>query len=405
MSQGQLQTYLNEEGLKHWRSGHPWLTPHHLAKGVHLPKVPGAFFLGGSWFLLSPASHLRLRRFGLRAEEGPVIATVSEFQKYFREGLEKHLATLFDLKKQMVQGDGLFRWIFGDADGYPGFVVDVFEDTLVCEILSAPIELFWPALQESLEATFTRLLGQQPRRILPLRHHSIRSKEGLILEDLQRSSERHWYLWNGLHWSMDPGGAQKTGAYLDQRMNHQRAAFWASEFKIAKAFDVCCYEGGFGLHLLKAGVAVTGVDTSASALEIYRANAEHNDLSALLHLEKQDAFSFLQALHRSAERAEMIVLDPPPFAPASENKDSALRGFHDLNKRAVQCLRPNGLLVSCSCSHALGVAEMKKAFRRIALETGRELRVLEIQGASPDHTRSLAFPEGDYLTAFFIAVT
>jgi 23S rRNA (cytosine1962-C5)-methyltransferase len=400
-----LKTYLNDEGIKHWRSGHPWLTANHLAKGVRLPKVPCALFLAGSWYLLSPASHLRLRRLGVHVDEGATVATADDFAKKFGDALTVQFANLLNLKRRFVEGENLFRWIFGDADGFPGLVVDVFEDTLVGEILSAPVEVFWPAIESCLKKAFMSERGQAPREVLAKRNHSIRLKEGLAVEPVERASQRRWLPWNSLQWHFDPGGAQKTGAYLDQRMNHLRAAHWARVFNIRHAHDICCFEGGFGMHLLKAGVSVTAVDTSQAALDVLRINADKNELQKSLTVRRQDAFEYLQELHKSGEWADMIVLDPPPFAPSQEQKDSALRGFYDLNKRAILCLRSNGLLVSCSCSHALGMTEMKKAFRRIALEIGRELRVLEIQGASPDHTRSLAFPEGDYLTAFFIAVT
>lgn len=340
---------------------------------------------------------------------GPPIVSSDDFMATLGPALTEHLTDLIHKKRLLVGGETLFRWVFSESDGIPGLIVDVFGDVIVCQIQSAPLEAFWPSVSECLKQAFLKATGQAIRTRVEKRSHSIRAKEGLPIipndQIIGAPLAPAEYSWNGLKWTLTPGMSQKTGAYLDQLTNHQTAVRWAKQLRLTEALDVCCFEGGFGLHLLKAGMKVAAVDVSEPALQALKQNAELNGMALdLLSIAQSDAFEFLKTFHKSGQRSEMIVLDPPPFAKSKEQADAGLRGFHDLNLRAVLALKPGGLLVSCSCSQAIGAQEMTQIFRKIAGSTGRSLKVLDRCGPSPDHMAPISFPEGHYLQAWFIQI-
>ena len=402
--------YFNAEGVQRVAGGHPWLTARHLQKNARLPQIPALCAIDGRWYFLSPQSHLRLRRFSVDGPEATsnIFVSCQDFANTFAVPLEKHFKDLFVQKKVLVEGNNLFRWVFSESDGIPGLIIDVFEDIVVCQIQTAPIELFWPCLSECLHKAFLAATGSRIRTLVEKRSHPLRSKEGLavvssdILQGEPLSAQK--YAWNGLLWNMTPGQAQKTGAYLDQRENHLATVAWAKRLGLKEALDVCSFEGGFGIHLLKAGLSVTAVDISDSAIQRLQSNAALNFKDPKLSTVCADAFDFLREFHKSGRRVDLIVLDPPPFAKNKEQADKGFQGFLDLNLRAVLALKPGGLLVSCSCSQAVGFSEMTKIFRKIAASTGRSLKILETRGPAADHLAPIHFPEGQYLNAWLIQV-
>ncbi len=388
-----IEALLNPEGLKVWRSNHPWITAKHLAQ--KLPQVPCVIPIGGRLFFLSPQSHLRLREIKINAELSDIVVSNEQFEKLLLEPLTHHLKNLLAIKQNLVGGDALFRWVFAENDGLPGLVIDVFENKVVCQIQSAPVEYFWKTILQAIRSAFGRDCD-----IIERRNAKVRLKEGLSLEDVTFEGEASVYNWNGLKWWMQPGQSQKTGAYLDQRQNHLLALRWAQQLDVKTALDVCSFEGGFGLHLQKAGIKVTGVDSSQIALDTYQKNAELNEVT--VDVVRSDAFEFLRAFHKSGQKTDCVILDPPPLARDSEHREAAARAFYDLNLRAVLSLNSGGLLVSCSCSHAMGENEILKTLRKVSRETSRTLKVLQTSGPSPDHAASVLFPEGNYLSAFFV---
>jgi len=278
-------------GFKKMSDGHPWLMATDIIDRTILPPRAGAFLLGDHWWLHSPESFLRLRRLGpplkgwMHTSRFNTLTNADQFLTFFGDWALSHFKETL-LRKISALGltadakdeDLCLRWIFSENDFIPGLIVDLFGDTIVAQINSAPIEVFWIHIPKLLLKAFHDVTGREGH-LLARRNGSIRRKEGLeIIEPEEGDSQPTTLRWNGLKWHMQPGGSQKTGAYFDQRENHTYTAALAQKFKAKTAWDICSHEGGFSLHLLKAGLTVTAVDQSAKALAVSQENIELNGL-------------------------------------------------------------------------------------------------------------------------------
>ncbi len=217
---------------------------------------------------------------------------------------------------------------------------------------------------------------------------------------------------NGLVFEFDANSGQKTGAFLDQRANYAAAAEWARKLGVAsregggRALDVCCYQGGFALHIARVCAQVTGIDSSHASLEVAEKNYEANRASLTAQVEwvEGDAFEILRGWSDADEKFDAIVLDPPAFAKSVRAVESALRGYKELNLRALKMLSPGGLLVTCSCSHHVSWADLEGSVASAATDAHRRVRLLERRGASPDHPVVLNLPETEYLKCLVLEV-
>jgi 23S rRNA (cytosine1962-C5)-methyltransferase len=221
---------------------------------------------------------------------------------------------------------------------------------------------------------------------------------------------------NGVQFHFDAGAGQKTGAFLDQRLNYAAAARYALQSgKTGRALDVCTYQGGFALHLAQVCAHVTGVDASRAALEVADRNLELNagpnrlrDLSAKVDWIEADAFELLHDFADAGEQYDTIVLDPPAFAKTKRAAEGAMRGYKELNLRALKMLSGSenggGTLVTCSCSHHVGTEEFLEVVRAAAVDAGRRVQLLEMRGAAPDHPAILTLPETSYLKCLICRV-
>jgi 23S rRNA (cytosine1962-C5)-methyltransferase len=206
---------------------------------------------------------------------------------------------------------------------------------------------------------------------------------------------------NGLKFHYDASSGQKTGAFLDQRLNYAAAARYAR----GSALDVCTYQGGFAIHLADRCERVTGVDASRSALEVADRNLELNaGLRAAVDWMEADAFELLREYEASGERYDTIILDPPAFAKSKRAAEGAMRGYKELNLRAMKMLSAGGTLVTCSCSHHVGLAEFMEVVAAAASNTGKRVQVMEVRGAAPDHPAVLTLPETSYLKCLICRV-
>jgi 23S rRNA (cytosine1962-C5)-methyltransferase len=212
---------------------------------------------------------------------------------------------------------------------------------------------------------------------------------------------------NGLLFQYDANAGQKTGAFLDQRDNYAAVQRWAQRLgKTGRALDVCCYQGGFALHLAQVCQQVTGIDASRASLEVAETNfaANRDRMSAEVDWVEGDAFQILRDWSDSGETFDTIVLDPPAFAKTRRAIEGALRGYKELNLRALKMMRPGGVLVTCSCSHHVGWAELEAAVASAAVDAGRRVRLLERRGAALDHPVVLNLPETEYLKCLMLNV-
>jgi len=295
----------------------------------------------------------------------------------------------------------VFRILNGDGDGVPGLFVDRYGDWLTVQFTSL-------ALWQRREGILAALRLHAPARGILLRtEKGILEEEGLEIADgLLEGEEPEGPVEieeNGLRYTVDVRTGQKTGYYLDQRDNRVRAAAYAAGRRVA---DVCCYTGGFTLPLLRGGAAgVTGVDMSAPALDLARANLALNGLDdGRTGFVKADAFQWLEGARQEGERFGMVVLDPPRMARSERGLKGALRGYLRLNQAAVGCLEPGGILVTCSCTGRVSRERFVAVLGEVERATGRRIRILELHGQPADHPVAPTCPETAYLKCIIAAV-
>lgn len=406
------KTTLTSKGFDKLISGHPWIHTNDFRSLDGLPQQTGVVHFGEHWFFHSPMSRLRLRRLGpterlwLNPEDNDIfISDLEKFKSKFYYPLYEIAKSRLEIKKSMIMKneDICLRWIFSECDLIPGLIVDVFRDTLVCQILTAPIETFWPVFTDILTNAFFDVTDIKPK-IIENRSGHVRVKEGLNIIE-QKDLKSDWYHWNDLKWWLTPAGPQKTGAYLDQRNNHKLTVNWAMKLDLHHAWDLCSFEGGFGLHLAKEKISVLAVDQSENALMTAHKNAIENNISHdFFKIQKEDVFTFLRNQFEQKNKVDLIVLDPPAFAKAPTEIPSALKGYKELNLRAMHCLRPGGLLVTCTCSQNISRELFYGILQSAAHNARRIIKILETSGPSFDHAPIIGFPQSEYLQAWYLQV-
>src|SRR5450631_2974658 len=303
------------------------------------------------------------------------------------------------------------RLCFSEADELPGVVVDKYAGLVILQLLAKGLD------SAAVRETCVRVLREElaPAAILERPDPRMRELEGLAAPSheplyVKKASSKavatQFHL-NGLIFNFDASAGQKTGAFLDQRANYAATREWVQRLgATGRALDVCCYQGGFALHLGQVCRQVTGIDASRASLEVAERNFEANrsSLAAKMDWVEADAFQILRDWSDAGEQFDAIVLDPPAFAKTKRAVEGALRGYKELNLRALKMLRPGGLLVTCSCSHHVSWAELEVAVASAAADTGRRVRLLERRGAAPDHPVILNLPETEYLKCLVLEV-
>jgi 23S rRNA (cytosine1962-C5)-methyltransferase len=316
------------------------------------------------------------------------------------------LALRDEVAPESMENDAC-RLVFSEADGLPGIVADRYNDLVILQLLTQG------TAQDDVRAVLTEVLRERlrPKTIIERPDPKIRELEELTapspepLYSIDDSAQLTTiFTINGLRFHYDASSGQKTGAFLDQRLNYAAAARYAS----GSALDICTYQGGFAIHLAQRCQQVTGVDASRGALEVADRNFDLNaGLAARVQWIEADAFELLREYEARGERYDTIVLDPPAFAKSKRAAEGAMRGYKELNLRAMKMLRPGGaggILVTCSCSHHVGLAEFTEVVAAAASDAGRRVQVLEIRGAAPDHPAVLTLPETSYLKCLICRV-
>jgi 23S rRNA (cytosine1962-C5)-methyltransferase len=355
--------------------------------------------------LYSPTSQIALRLVSREA--------ISEAQ--WLDLLETRLHTAIRRRKPMLdeQNDAC-RLCFSEADELPGLVADKYGELVIVQFLTKG--LLTAGVRESCvrvlreELAPTAILERPDPRMRELEGLAAPSSEPLYATDAAALSTE--FRLNGLLFHYDANSGQKTGAFLDQRANYAAAAEWARRLGLAnrdgggRALDVCCYQGGFALHLAEVCAQVTGIDASRTSLEVAERNLAANRprLTAQVEWVEGDAFQVLRDWSDEGEKFDAIVLDPPAFAKSLRAVEGAMRGYKELNLRALKMLRPGGLLVTCSCSHHVGWAELEASVASAAADAHRRVRLLERRGAALDHPVVLNLPETEYLKCLVLEV-
>lgn len=330
--------------------------------------------------------------------------------------LEARLRRAIGRRKPMLDGDNdACRLCFSEADELPGLMVDKYGPLAIVQRLTRGL------LGDDVSEALVRVLREEiaPAAIVERPDPRIREIEDLPApnaEALWSAKKRaelavEFHL-NGLVFHYDANAGQKTGAFLDQRMNYATARDWAERLMKTtrgangRGLDVCCYQGGFALHLAQVCRAVTGIDASHASLEVAERNLAANRARVKAEVDwlEGDAFAILRDWSDGGEKFDAIVLDPPAFAKTRRAVEGAMRGYKELNLRALRMASAGGLLVTCSCSHHVGWGDFEAAVTSAAADAGRRVRVLERRGAAPDHPVVLNLPETEYLKCLVLEV-
>jgi len=377
-------------GAQRLKDGHVWvyrsdvLSAGEIGLGalVEIADERGRF-LGTAWY--STASEIVIR---LLSRE-----TVEDVEVLLR----RRLQDAFAYRKLVVRDTDAYRLVFSEADFLPGLIVDKYNDVLSFQVLTQAMDA-----EPVRRILLTELSTLSPAAIIERVEPKIRQLEQLPPRSsglLQGEKTSTIFTMNGVKFHFDALEGQKTGAFLDQRENYAAAARYAR----GEALDVFCYQGGFALHLAERCSSVTGIDSSRPALEIADRNAELNGRE--IEWIEANAFDLLHDYAAAGRQYDLIILDPPAFAKTKRSVPTALRGYKELNLRALKMLRSGGTLVSCSCSYHVSQGEFLEVIRAAGQDVHRNLRLLENRGPAKDHPNLLNVPETAYLKCAIINVS
>lgn len=380
---------------------HPWVFASAIKQIEGKPR-PGATVQvlahDGRWIAkgaYSPESKIRVRVWSWQESEAIDHA-------FFKRKITKAI----QYRRNWVKNTNAMRLVAGEADGLPGLIVDQYDQTIVCQFLSTGVELWRAAIIASI------LEQTQCKCMIERSDVAVRAREGL--------EERAGVLYgshpeglitineNGVQYGIDVMSGHKTGFYIDQRDNRQLLSELASKRRVLNMF---CYTGGFSLAALKGGAqSVMSVDSSGDALVLAQQQMSMNGFSqerATWH--DADAFETLTALRNAKERFDLIVLDPPKFAPSVQHLDRALRAYKEINRTALQLLNPEGYLFTFSCSGAVSPESFEQTLASAVSEAlghmqdpSANYRIVKRLSAGLDHPVLATFPEGEYLKGLLL---
>jgi 23S rRNA (cytosine1962-C5)-methyltransferase len=348
--------------------------------------------------LYSPVSQISLR----------MVSTDLLDWRQWLDLLRARLQSTIRMRLPMLNAEtNACRLVFSEADAMPGIIADKYGDLVILQLVTKALDrddvraLVASVLKEELSPA--SIIERPDPRIRELEQLSSPSTAPLYSAESEHPLLSTDFRLNGLTFHYDANAGQKTGAFLDQRENYAAVARHAH----GEALDVCTYQGGFALHLARSCPRVTGVDISRAALEVAEknlsANATQLQASNVDWIEA-NAFDLLRDWSQSGAAYDTIVLDPPAFAKSKRAVEGALRGYKELNLRAMKMLRSGGTLVTCSCSHHVSLADFQQIVAAAAGDAGRRVRLIERRGAAADHPVILTIPETEYLKCLICAV-
>jgi len=313
-----------------------------------------------------------------------------------RAFLARRLRAAASLRQRLVENSEACRLVYAEADLLPGLIVDRYGPHLSVQFLTQGMERLKPQITGLLGELFTPASIVERSDSPSRRHEGLEPAAGVLEGECPTDVA---FRMNGLVWHSNPLTGQKTGAYLDQRENYAAAARYAH----GEALDCFTCHGGFALHMAGRCANVEAVDSSAAALALAEQNRRANGVENVRFTEA-NVFDLLSGYEARRRRFDTIVLDPPAFAKSKSAIDGALRGYKEINLRALKMLGPNGVLVTCSCSHHVSEAMLLELLAAASLDAGRTLRVLERRSQSSDHPVLLTVPETLYLKCLIVEV-
>ena len=340
--------------------------------------------------LYNPASTIRVRLY--RWDEGPLD------DAFWSESLTRAVRLRADILG-LGRDPSAYRLVFSEGDGLSGLTVDRYDRWLVAQFTSLALY----ARRELLLEQLTALTGVEG--IITRTDRGVAQKEGL------RSGEETTVgsipdepvniVENGLAYRVDLRSGQKTGFYLDQRVNRAEVARYCRGKRV---LDLFCFSGGFSLNAVRQGaVATLGIDSSAAAIELARHHAASNGL-ATAEFQTGDVLEGLERLRTDQKRYDVVICDPPKYAKQAKDVEHALKGYLRLNLAAVDVLEPGGILVTCSCSGLIGRELFADLMGSVAEQSGRPIQILEQRGQAPDHPVSASCLETEYLKCLICRV-
>ncbi|MCG8649466.1 MAG: class I SAM-dependent rRNA methyltransferase [Pirellulales bacterium] len=367
---------------------HPWVHAHSLAElGEDLPCGQQVDLIDhdGNWLargIINPRSRLRVRLYAF--ESGT---------KLDADFLAARIDAAYQRRRlaETIDPQGAQRLVFSESDLLSGLIVDRYADCLSVQFTSGGLLRWQDTILEHLQSLggYRSIVYRVDAKTA--KHEGIEAVSQCRGEPLDRWVDYHQ---NELQLAVDLRGGQKTGGYLDQRINHRVAA----EYLVGRrVLDVCCYTGGFGLVAAKRGAqCVIGIDSSQAALEAARRAAQRNQLGAI-EFHQGDCFDRLKAFVEEGQKFDGIVLDPPRFAGSRHQIDAALRAYGRLNGLALDLLPPGGVIVTCSCSGRVSRSDFLNMLLEVGRRKRRDIVLLDNRGPAPDHPVAISCPESDYL--------
>jgi 23S rRNA (cytosine1962-C5)-methyltransferase len=373
---------VSARAAKRWEQGHPWIyrsdvegRPDGPAGIVEVADRRGRRLGSALW---SPASEISLRLL----DATPDVAIDAEWWK-------NRIHDAAARRADVASSTNAYRIVHGEADGCPSLICDRYDRYVVVQLMSAGIETHREAIVAAIEA-LPNVDGILARNDVALRRKEqlpvgVELLRGHVPEEIEVNE-------HGIRYFAAPWTGQKTGAFLDQREN--RVLIGANT--MGRALDCFSYHGSFALHMAPHARHVLALDASPEALERAQANARLNGFTNL-ETRETDAFDFLKTAERSRDKYDTIVLDPPAFAKTKSALPAAIRGYKEINLRAMRMLAPNGVLLSASCSFHLSKALFLDMLRDAAADSGRKMILREMRGQPSDHPEILTIPETGYI--------
>ena len=381
---------VSQKAVQRVEHGHPWIFASDVLDKDGAAPGQAVTVTGPRGQILGTAHYSSTSQIALRMLSNRPAAIDTGFYK-------RRIQTALDHRKLVVRDSDAFRLIHSEGDLLPGLIVDNYAGHLVVQFLDQGMDAATPMIVEALTA------AMGPKSILARNDVAVRKLESLPLERKLLAGELSGPVairMNGLALEVDLLGGQKTGVYLDQRENYLAAARYVRPQ--TRVLDCFTSTGGFALHMARAGADVDAVDSSGPALETAKRSAEANGLSERIHWRETDVPRLLRALATGRPKYDIVVLDPPAFAKSRSSVADALRGYRDLNYRALQLLEPGGILVTCTCSHHVSEDMLIEVVKEAAQEAGTRVRVLERIAQSRDHSILLSVPETLYLKGLIL---
>lgn len=375
---------VNKRGADRVRQGHLWIYQSDLvdvdAEGGSIVSVKDerGNFIGQALF--SDSSQIALRFLTQSNEEID--------REWWRRRITEAAG-----RRHIPPDTNAYRLIYSEGDLLPSLIVDRYDDVLVVQTLSQGTDAIKPLLIEILIEQFN------PRAVIERNDARVRQLEGLPLISgtvYGEAPEELEIMQHGLRFRVEPLGGQKTGSFLDQRENRLAARAAAQTTAKTRALDCFTFNGAFALHLAQVCESVIGIDISSDAVAAARRNAELNGLGNV-EFREANVFDALREMEAVGERFDVIVLDPPAFAKNRASLKAAIRGYKEINLRALKLLNPGGVLVTCTCSYHVSEELFLEILAQAAIDARRRLQLMEKRMQATDHPVLSGMPETYYL--------